>query len=641
MRRLTAILLAFMILSPLVGFASASSFRGWVPLPGKVTAGDVTFEFRDVSFDGTLVGTVYSGDSQRDFSLHPGESVSENNVSLGFLRAIVGEKPILLLNASFPYVLQGETLVFGEYSIKLVSVGAKGAKVTVSRGDESKTFSSGTIKFGNLRVKVKAYPKIFAGYLKPGQDVTAAGRTLTFTNATIEKTSTGFVETLFFRYEGRTYSVTVGKEIDVGPFHVKALELVGVEYAKVEVFFRGASMEIQSVPDATFSLSPGQTRNVGPYVLHYDYNFDGSVGVSLRNSCGQVLASSRISAVPVAQALYHGGVTVALESVDGNGKATFNVFIDPSKVPDIKKVANLLITVDSSPGKKYVPQKVRIDVENTGTVALSNVILRFVPDRGFKLLSGGEISVPSLKPGVRRAFEVTVMPLRSGNVSLGKVIAKAVAPFELACGGYTILTFESNSPKIQVSPSKVSYSLKVSGNENVRLYHPLVINVSVTNTGDVALPANLTVGIPNGIAVEPNGVFEPSSAGLVAPLNLKPGDSVTMSLLLVPYSVGKRKVSVSIETIPGRVNGTVVVIDVPKPQENGTETVTVTVTETVPSNGTVTVTETRTETKESTVTETQSVPYTPLKSKALWTAVGVLIGALAIITLAWYQARRS
>ncbi|QDA31865.1 hypothetical protein FH039_09985 [Thermococcus indicus] len=644
MRRAVVFVLVLMILLP-TGFASASSFNGWLSLPGSISVGNVTLEFTDVSLDGVLVGTAYDGSSYRDLSLRPGEGLTVRDVVVRYVRATAAEEPLVFLNVTFPNIVEGETIQLGDYSIELLSVSSKGAKVRVSRGNESKDFTSGKFTFGNIKVAVSAYPKVFEGYLQRGQNVTVSNHVLTFTNATVEKSPDGFTETLYFKYGGEGYSVVVGKEADIGPFHVKAEDLAGVEYAKVTVFFRGASLDVEMVPDEAFSLSPGQTKNVGPYVLRYDYRFDGSIRASLLNSCGAVLATSKLSSGAVAASLYYKGATVILDGVEDDGKAAFEVFLDRSRIPDVSRVANLLIEGTATDGKRYLPMDISFRVKNTGTVALSNVTLRFVPGAGVRAVSGSTMEVSLLKPGQEKTFRVTVMPMDDGNVTLGRLVADVVAPFELACGGYTRLTFSSNAVTAYVEPSRVAYLLNASWEGDPVTYHPVTLRFIVRNTGDVSVPANLTVSVPEGVAVEPDGTFESYRGGLVAPLSLGPGENATLSVMVIPYSPGKKTFRVALNTIAGTVNSSTIALDIVSPTGNDTVVITrtITVTTTAPSNGTVTVTETRTETVpvESTVTEVQTVPYTPATSKVVWTVIGIVIGALAIIIFAWYQAHRS
>ncbi len=195
--------------------------------------------------------------------------------------------------------------------------------------------------------------------------------------------------------------------------------------------------------------------------------------------------------------------------------------MDEARIPPrVDKVANLLISVSSEGGKQYAPMTVSVRVKNTGTVDLSNVSLKFVPAGDVELISKGSWLLSKIKPDEEKTLQVELLPHRSGNLTLGHVEAKAVAPpFELACGGYTVLNFRSNDLRVNVEPSRVSYGLRVESSNRTLIYRPpLVVNITVTNTGgDVSVPANLTVSLPQGVAVEPNGVFSSAGNLMIAP----------------------------------------------------------------------------------------------------------------------------
>lgn len=652
MRKLWGIAVMIIFTLSLAGGVSASSFGGWIGVPGFITLGKTTIELRDVSLDdGSLMMVLSNGSSSSTLILKPGQNLTFGRTTLTYLRLLVNSESLVLLKVNFSYVFPGQNITFGDYRISLLSIGSSGAKLRVSKGNQSKDFTSSDFTFKNVHVRVSAYPKVFDGYLKRGGNVSAYGYTLTFSNATVENTTGGLVETVIFTYKNDTYPVEVGKEADVGVFHVKVEDLAGVDYAKVVVNFIGASVDVERVPDMTFTLSPGQTQKVGPYVLKYEDYFEGAT-VSLRNPCGKVLSSARLSTASVSTLLYYGGVAVGLESVTTDGTATFFALVDEARIPRVDKVANLLISVSSEGGKQYAPMTVSVRVKNTGTVDLSNVSLKFVPAGDVELISKGSWLLSKIKPDEEKTLQVELLPHRSGNLTLGHVEAKAVAPFELACGGYTVLNFRSNDLRVNVEPSRVSYGLRVESSNRTLIYHPLVVNITVTNTGDVSVPANLTVSLPQGVAVEPNGVFSSAGNLMIAPLSLLPGENATLSLRVIPYIEGTKELDFRVETPLGVVNSSALSLHVATPPTSPKNETPVTVTETTtaPCNGTATVTETHTTTHTETKTETKTktsvttsispVPYTPVSSKVLWSVLGFVLGVLVIITFAWYQARK-
>ncbi len=201
------------------GGVSASSFGGWIGVPGFITLGKTTIELRDVSLDdGSLMMVLSNGSSSSTLILKPGQNLTFGRTTLTYLRLLVNSESLVLLKVNFSYVFPpGQNITFGDYRISLLSIGSSGAKLRVSKGNQSKDFTSSDFTFKNVHVRVSAYPpKVFDGYLKRGGNVSAYGYTLTFSNATVENTTGGLVETVIFTYKNDTYPVEVGKEADVG-----------------------------------------------------------------------------------------------------------------------------------------------------------------------------------------------------------------------------------------------------------------------------------------------------------------------------------------------------------------------------------------------------------------------------------------
>ena len=639
MRKLVALL--FIMLLPLAG---ASTFSGYIEVPSTVGIGNYTVNIMDVSFeDGSLLLAVDSPNWSGIKKLPLGGTLYLGEMNLTFKRVFIGSNPLVLLSANFPYLLPGQNVTLGSYRIEIISVTQNGVEVKVSYGNESQTFKS-SFRFKNLVANVSGFFPVYSGYLKLNESFSFAGKTVTFTGARVENTTGGFIETVFFSYNNETYPISVGNESRVGPFLVKVEDLVGLNYTKVDVHFLGVSMNLTIVPNEVFSLAPGQTRNVGPYVFRYDYYLGNKLKVSLLNPCQVVLTSTSLVVSNVSTLLYHKGLTVIPLSIDANGTAQFADFINPEELPSLDKVANVLVSLTDGNARQYLPTTIRIQVENTGNVTLSNLTIKFVPG-DVKVLSGREFFLKSLKPGEKKTLELVVIPMKSGNVSAGRVTVTAMAPYELACGGYTLLKFSSNELTLHVRPTKVSYSLNVSAPANVSLYRPINLTVLVKNTGEEALPANLTLTVPDGVAMASSGSIFASGSNVVIPLQLSPGNEGLVTFVLIPYTSGEKSFKVAVVSVPGIVNETSFSINVRGGENEGNkqpaQTVTVTETMTEKANSTVTVTVTKTQTQVRTVTKTttSSVPYTPFKTKIIWLVVGLIAGAGIIIAIAWYQAR--
>ena len=635
--------LLFIMLLPYVG---ASTFSGYVGIPSTVGIENYTVNIVDVSIeDGSLLLAVDSPNWSGIKKLPLGGTLYLGEMNLTFKRVFIGSNPLVLLSANFPYLLPGQNVTLGPYRLEIISVTQNGVEVKVSYGNESQTFKS-SFRFKNLVANISGFFPVYSGYLKLNESFSFDGRTVTFTGAKVENTTGGFIETVFFSYGNETYSIPVGNESEIGPFLVKVEDLVGLNYTKVDVHFLGVSMNLTIVPNEVFSLAPGQTRNVGPYVFRYDYYLGNKLKVSLLNPCQVVLTSTSLVVSNVSTLLYHKGLTVIPLSIDANGTAQFADFINSEELPSLNKVANVFVSLTDGNARQYLPTTLRVQVENTGNVVLSNLTIKFVPG-DVKVLSEREFFLKSLKPGEEKTLELVVIPMKSGNVSAGKVTVTAMAPYELACGGYTLLKFSSNELTLHVEPTELSYSLNVSVPANVSLYRPINLTVFVKNTGKENLPANLTLTVPDGIAMASSGSIFASGSNVVIPLQLSPGNESSVTFVVIPYTPGKKSFKVAVVSVPGIVNETSFSINVLGGENEGKEppvqTVTVTKTMTEKANSTVTVTVTKTQTQVRTLTKTTTsgVPYIPFKTKVLWLVVGIIAGAGMIIAIAWYQARSS
>ncbi|CAI1493194.1 Putative membrane protein, conserved [Thermococcus nautili] len=644
MKRLVALL--FILLLPLVG---ASTFTGYIGVSSTVGVGNYTVTVKDVSLDdGSLLLDVSTPNWSGMKKLPLGSVLSLGELNLTFEKVFLGSRSLVFLSAQFPYVLPGQNVTLGPYTIEVLSVGKDGVELKVTYGNESKTFKS-SFKFENLVANVSGFLPVYSGYLKLNESFSFAGETVTFTGAKVENATSGFIETVFFSYDNTTYALPVGNESVIGPFLVKVDDLIGLNYTKVDVHFLGVSMNLTIVPNEVFSLAPGQTKTLGPYVFRYDYHLGNKLKVSLLNPCQVVLASTSLIVSNVSTLLYHKGLTVIPLSIDANGTAQFASFINPNELPSPDKVANVLVSLRDGNARQYLPTTLTVEVENTGNVALSNLTVKFVPG-DVKVLSETEFFLKSLTPGEKKEFKLAVLPMKSGNVSAGRVTVTAMAPYELACGGYTLLKFSSNELTLNVKPTRVEYSLRVSAPANASLYRPVNLTVVVRNTGDETLPANLTLTVPPGVAMASSGNVFASGSRIVLPLYLPPGNESVVSFVLIPYTPGEKSFKIAVVSVPGVVNETglsITVLSAGTEKENQTApttfTTTKTITERINSTVTITVTKTQTEIKTKTVTSTttSSVPYTPLKTKLIWLVIGVVIGAGIIIAIAWYQARSS
>ncbi|AMQ18327.1 COG1361 family protein [Thermococcus peptonophilus] len=657
--------LFFIILSLVSASVPVSSLsaEALVKLPGSVTVDDISLRFGDLSIDGKLLVDVYvDGSYYRSMILLPGENTSIGDLKFEYKGAYIGSESFVVIDLEYPYLLAGDELTLGGYRFRVLSVDQKGFKINATYKGESKIFTQPSFKIGHLQVKVNSTPMVFDGVLNPGENVTVNGHYVKLVKIWASNSSGKVVSGAVFEIDGESYSLESGESKVIQPFvvNLKSATIVGElgegscdncnGYAEVSIGLLAVSMEVKTVPDAQIKLSPGQTASVGPYILRYDYPLGDAVKVSLLNSCGQKLAEGRLTSGGVSYVLTYHGVIVGLDNISSES-AEFVVFLDPSEFPDVTKTANLLMSleVENRSVKQYVPFDVVLRVKNTGSVPLKNAVITFEPSKGLKLLSKGTVSINSIAPGEEAVFKFRVVSIQSGTVELGRAYATVLAPFELACSHCAILTFTSNTGNVTVEPSIIQYELLPTSPESVPVGVPFNLSLTVRNTGDVSVPANLSLDVPSGIGVELSEGMKLKNGAVVVPVNLAPGSGKTLVFKLVPASPGNYSFTALVGTPYGGYSPVKFSIEVVPSGEaviTRTECANETVSATVIPTGnhtavTITSVTTVTEYKTKTVTSTVEVPYTPFTTKLLWFGVGVAIGAGAIIAVAWYMARSS
>lgn len=661
MRKVFLVFLVIVAFIATVGEASASSFTGWLYVPGTVSAHNITLRFEDVSLTGELLGKVLiNGTYRGGFTIKPGSEFKVGNVVLRYHKAFVGSKIAVLADIDFLNLTVGESVTFGDYRFRIVSVGPKGATVRASYRGTEKEFKASSFKIGHVSVTVSSYPEVFKGYLSVGNEIHVDKHYLRFERAWVENVSGTLVKKLLFNVDGKNYTLTAGEATDVGVFHVDVNDLVVVSnstskscvacssYADVTVNFIGASLTIKTVPDFEFSLQPGQTKNIGPYLFKYAHPFASSTYVELMNNCQQKITDAKLTNSTMSAILYYKGVVVALDSVKADGTATFYGFLEPAEFPDVKKIANLLMELRAEHGIQYVPMDVNLTLTNTGTVPLSHVSVIFSPGAGFKVLGNDSFNIATIPPNKTVVIPLRLLPMKAGTIKLGSATAVALAPFELACSKCTILQFTSNNPEVQIKASTLAYSISLSAPSKVEVGTSVPLTITVKNTGNVKVPANVSVKVPAGVAVESSSGLDVVDGGVLFQVELGPGELKKLTLNVVPYINGTAKITAEVSSITGLLNVTSITLNV-EPPKGGLVTVSVPcnctgTTSTVPGEETtVTTTEYQTETitVTTTSTTTSSVPYTPLTAKALWFGVGFALGAGVIIAIAWYMARKS
>lgn len=672
MRPKTAAVVMLLLLFLYVpGFAAGTHFSGLVRIPFQVSLDGTTVTGKDVSMTGYRLLVEYwdphyrGGIGSGSVQLSVGSVLHLSKFNLTYLGAYVGDESYALIEVNTSYMIPGDTLTVAGYTIHLISVSSSGPAMVVTdpAGKKVSLSGKGKHRVGHLLITPGSfYPLVYSGYLRMNSTLSFDGHNITFVSVNV---SQDFVSRAVFVVDGNeTAVIKAGSETNVGPFSVAVDGVVCreansstcnckcVHYAKVSIHYLGASLDVSVVPDFTFSLLPGQSRNIAKYyVLHYDYHFDGSARVHLSNLCGAEKASGRLSSLPAGSDLVYKGVVLFADSIDPeSGKATFYGFLEGDKLPDISKIANLLVNYTFESGTQYAPVRGNVTIINTGTVAVSDVEVKVSYPSDVIPLNGDTFHVDSIKAGGKVVMPVVVVPVSSGNVSAGEVTVTGKVPYDPACCGYTLMTFTSNEGIIPVAPADVGYNITASISGVSCTFK--VVNVTVENSGGMDLRPVMVIDHTPGMALYPgfngtiNGTLlltrvEVPSGGSKAytlrvmaerPVNgtlsvklLNPYTSEVLASSSIPLKFGECREEV--ETVTNTVTSVVT-----QPC-NCTSNIT-------PITKTETLTKTSTKTLTKTTTTTSKVPYTPLGSKALWGGVGFALGFLSVVALAWYQARR-
>ncbi|WP_157255177.1 hypothetical protein [Palaeococcus ferrophilus] len=649
-----------MVLLLLVPSVAASTFFGWTTIPGEMTFNGYAVRFADVSMDGSVFVEMSNGTSSEGFKLFPGDSASFGQITVTLNRTFVGKSGHILAKVSFPYVLEGEGVIFDRYNLTLLYANEKGFKVRITDGNTTKEFSSKDFTFGDLKIHVEAYPKVFDGYLERGKSVEYFGHTITFENATVENI-TDYIEKVVLKVDGTPYELNVGDKLDTREFHIVTSDLKGIDYLKLSVNLRGAYIDVLSNPYFEDYVYEGKDVKIGPYLVRVDRILGNQAYVSIRNECGVEVAGGLvdIGGSPVT-GIAHGGVEVGVEGVstDSNGiKAKLIVFFNPAEVPKAEEFPWLDVTLKSpSNALQYVPFNTTIFIRNNGNEELKNLRISYEAPKDVEILSLPGQFIEKLGPRKSVSFKLPLRINSTGKVEIGRVVVKADVPYELACSGYTTLSFYSNSPRVEVAPADALYSLSISVPGRAPLGEPLQGTLKVHNAGNVELPVVIEVPLSGRFALLTSDMaFEGGYLRLEESLPVNATEEHHFTLVpMAPGNVslgarvlfqGKVLTSTSsvVEVLPRQPE--VVYVNLTDNKTCEPKVVYVNVTE--PCNCT-TITETKIMTTTvpqvvevpKIVKENVTVEVVPLKGKLTWMGIGVLVGAGAIILLAWYQAQR-
>ncbi|GAB6101333.1 hypothetical protein JCM16138_05560 [Thermococcus atlanticus] len=541
MRRALFVIFILVLILP---YAQAGSvLSGWFRIPGRITAGSSTISIEDISIgDKTLLISLNNSTE----ILHLGSVFRLGDYNLSFSHVLLDSRGYANMEFHFPYLLEGQSVKFGEYRILLNSVSEKEAALRITYKNITKdiAYKGGTVSFENLRISMKLMPLIFDGYLYRGDMQKIGGWNVTFEGYNITNETGGLTEIIRLRINGREYFGEVGKTLEAGGLQIEVKDLVGSEYLRVRTRLKGAYVSIQVLPYFDGWIAEGKTTKLGPYIVRIDGIYMNRVYISIRNSCGVPLRSAFITAGNFTSMLSYGGLSVGALEVRRHGsekQVRIVAMLDESKVPKIEDVAFLNVSFRIPEEiKEYVPFKATVVLKNTGKTDLR--YLEIIPNisREFEIVGDYPKYVPLLKRGGEIEFPLMLKATSGGNLTVGNIEVTAHAPYFLSCNGLVNLTFSSEVRRTRVKRAVFNYKVEIRG-RNGEVGEVIPVNISVENLGNSELPFALTVAVPEGFGVMAKN-FTMYGEWLKLRDSMPPNQTKVYLLSLIPSRKGKYEI---------------------------------------------------------------------------------------------------
>ena len=644
MKKLVIVLMLFVILLP--GVSAESTVTAWIKLGDTVGANGYTALLKDVSFrDGTLLVGLYGKNiSKTEFVPIGGGAKWGENYLLLYRTVTGGDVTYFNITYTFPYLLEGQKLVIGDYEVYLKSVNEKSALLILSRGDTSKEFKyvGGTLSFEGLRLSLDLMPTIFEGYLVKGALTSIGEWGVRFDGYKITGSGNELLTRVFLNINGKEYISKPGETLEVGGLILKIENPIGSDYLRIKATLRGAYVNARILPDFQGWLRDGKTERVGPYLFRVEAVGRDGAYIAVMNPCGKVLKRGFVSMGEFAQGLYYGGLMVIATGIrDRGGVLEVGVvaFIDPKRIPRATEAAYLNVTV-SAPRRvlQYEPFAVNVSIINQGSTDVGYVKVIPRVGQGFRILGDYPRYIEKIGKGKRVKFSLTLLPEKSGNLSLGDVLLVAHVPYELSCYGVTEVNFTSERRRILVAPARIEYQVSLS-TSNGSVGKPLVINVSVKNLGNIGSEALLTVALPDNFGIKAEN-FTIYNKWISRRLKVNPNESQNFTITVFPARSGTYKITAGVESW-GKVfsNSTVITIgSLPTIQSSGGANVTngscesKVVTKVVKVAGPCNCT-------NNTKTNAPATGGLTLKEKIMYIGGSFLGGVIFILGVAWLAAR--
>ncbi|WP_324736309.1 hypothetical protein VFC49_04225 [Thermococcus sp. SY098] len=530
-----------------------SVFYGWVQIPTTIMIGSTQIMLKDISGADGSIFVVFKDDKDSNIEILPLSNYihwEEYNLSSEYV--LLNEKGYAKLKLNFPYLLEGETMRFGDYKIYLKSVTKKQAQLELSYKNITKefTYKGGEINFEDLKLSLILAPTIFDGYISRGYPKKIGEWSITFVSYNITKEDGTLKEIVELKINKKTYWSEVGDVLDAEGLRIEIKDLVGSTYLRMEVEIKGAYLNISLTPYFESWLSEGKTTKIGSYIVKIEKIFSDQAYVSIKNPCGMPLKSGLVKIDKFSRMLSYDGISVGfIETKEENGekKVKTVIIIDNEKIPKIEDVAFLNVSYEV-PAKitQYSTFETKVILENTGKGDLRYVEILPNLSKIFSIVNDYPRYIPTIKRGEKIELTLVLQSQAYGNLTVGNIRVLAHAPYELSCYGLGEVEFSSERKRVEILKAEPNYSIDVK-TLNGTVGSPIPLNITIANLGNVDSPFDLTVALPKefGVVAENFTIY---GKWLHLRDTLKPGTSKTYKMFLISTKEGQYEVEVLVKS---------------------------------------------------------------------------------------------
>ena len=628
----------------LLPYASASSsIKGWAPVPSLMGISENPLNIKDISpSDGALLIEI----GPNSYILQQGGSLKTDFYSINFSSAFLSENGgYVLINVTFPYLLENQSLLVGDYQITLLSVSEKEAKIRLVNGENTKeiTYNGGEKSFNRLSFRMELLPLIFDGYLTKGYEKTLEGWKVKFVDSNVTEVNGELKEFVEIQVNGDRHWVEVGESLETKGLLIETKDLIGSIYLKVKIKIKGVYIHASLNPDLEKDIEEGKTTFIGPYLIAIEKIFPDGAYVSIKNSCGMPLKGEWIHLGTLKTLVSYDGIEIGIiEIKESTTKKTAKViaFLDEEKLPKPEKSTFVNVTFTTPESVlQFEPFNATVTIKNVGQQELNYVEIVPKISADFEILNEYPQYIQELKPGDTLKFKLHMYAKSSGKLEIGKIEVHGNTPYQLSCSGFAHLSFSSETRWINVEKASPKYVILLEG-KNGTINEPLPLNITVINHGNTKGPFTLTLLIPERFGVIGKNV---TLYGRMVSItdSTKPEENKTYSIYIIPTYEGRFELLAGLkERDYIAKNSTFIEISSPKPpttpenEEFATKS---------PQNTTTNSTKIITETQTITETYTQIINNTmevfPIKQKIIFTGGGFIGGVIFILLLAWIAAK--